>query len=414
MGRAREREVKRWAAAGAAGVVGCAVAAGCLSGCAGDGAGSGQGEGAALARDAAGEAGSVDEASAKLERMFEAMGSSGSGGAGRRVGSGEGFGTSDDPWGRSGSRRVFAAPEVAVNAEPVGGVGPPAPTPAEEAGRAADGARAHQGEPDLSEAPAGRVLTGPSVEEVLSALAAERGAGSPVREAYRLALAEALAPGSVSAALESRRAALEPEDQARLDGFRELLGAFVSAGGASEELAGLLRAKADALAAETGLRLPTARLVRRVDGFGRFVPFEGSRFLAGRAQAVLVYVEVAGFAASERAGGEGAEWVIDLTQELRLYHDADGVLASHWRAQPARDVSRRKRTDHYLVQRITLPATLTVGAYNLKVIVRDLGAGGVGGGGTGGGLSGGSGGVVAEAVISFQVVADQGLVDAKP
>ena len=402
MGRARKREVKRWAAAGAAGVVGCAVVAGCLCGCTGDGAGQGEGEGAALAPDAAGEAGSVDEASAKLERMFEAMGPDGSGGVGRRPGAGEGLGTGDDPWGRSGTRRVFAAPEVAVSAQPVG---PPAPTPAEEAGRAADGPRGTEGEADSGEARSGRVLAGPSVEEVLSALAAERGAGSPVREAYRLALAEALSPGSVSAALESRRAGLEPEDQARLDGFRELLAAFVSAGGASEELAGLLRAKADALAAETGLRLPTARLVRRVDGFGKFVPFEGSRFLAGRAQAVLVYVEVAGFAAGERGGGDGTEWVIDLTQELRLYHDADGVLASHWRAQPARDVSRRKRTDHYLVQRITLPATLTVGAYNLKVIVRDLG---VGGGGSGGG------GVVAEAVIPFQVVADPGLVDAKP
>lgn len=411
MGRALERDMKHWAATGAAGVVGCALAALAVGGCSGDGAGTGQADRAAVAADGAGggEPGSVDDASAKLERMFEAMG-----GGDRRAGSGAGLGTSDDPWGRSGSRRVFAAPVVAANPEPVG---PPAPTPADEAEHAAEGASSRAGGPDPVTAPPTRAQTGPSVEEVLSALAAERGAGSPVREAYRLALAEALAPGSVSAALESRRAALEPEDQARLDGFRELLGAFVSSGGASEELAGLLRAKADALAAETGLRLPTARLVRRVDGFGRFVPFEGSRFLAGRAQPVLVYVEVAGFAASERSGqgggagsgggvgggGDGPEWVIDLTQELRLYHDADGVLASHWRAQPARDVSRRKRTDHYLVQRITLPATLTVGAYNLKVIVRDLGGG-----------TGESGGAAAEVVIPFQVVADPGLVDAKP
>ena len=70
--------------------------------------------------------------------------------------------------------------------------------------------------------------------------------------------------------------------------------------------------------------------------------------------------------------GEGdGQWVVNLGQTLSLYH-TDGTLAWKRTEQVLRDVSRNVRRDYYLVQRIDLPPTLSVGTYNLKVTVRDL------------------------------------------
>jgi len=59
-----------------------------------------------------------------------------------------------------------------------------------------------------------------------------------------------------------------------------------------------------------------------------------------------------------------------------------------------RDRSRTRRRDFYIVQRIDLPANLSVGKYNLKVAVRDRHA---------------PGGAEAEAVVPIQIVADASL-----
>ena len=76
-----------------------------------------------------------------------------------------------------------------------------------------------------------------------------------------------------------------------------------------------------------------------------------------------------------------------------LFHD-DG--SRQWRSAEAviRDTSRTRR-DFFLVQRIDLPANLSVGKYNLKVTVRDRLAG--------------EGGAEAELAVPIQIVADAGL-----
>ncbi len=228
----------------------------------------------------------------------------------------------------------------------------------------------------------------------------ERSRNTPMGEAVRLALLESIEPGASGPRLREAQARLSPAQQVRLESFRALLDAFSTADeDSAEKLARRLRDEAATIASERGLRIPTAALVKRVEAFGRYTGFVDNRFLAGRAQPALVYVEVEDFGFKpfvNDSSGDSVDnseaWVIEIAQELRLYHDPDGVLAWRSREVPIRDVSRRKRTDHYLVQRIELPATLTVGAYNLKVILRDL-------------TTGGS----SEAVIPIQVVADPAL-----
>jgi hypothetical protein len=55
------------------------------------------------------------------------------------------------------------------------------------------------------------------------------------------------------------------------------------------------------------------------------------------------------------------------------------------------DTSRNKRRDFYLINRIELPSTLSIGRYQLKVIMRDLVSG-----------------AEAEAIIPIEIVAEAG------
>ncbi len=330
----------------------------------------------------------VADASSRLEQMFDSLGH-------RRGSTSRDLDPfpSNDPWGNRG--RTYDAPSSTSTNTPA----PPAnPEPAEPL------PPAPVGPPQPIDPTPTTPPPPPDLLAALESLTTNAALPAPLAEAYRLAIAEALNPTSARARLDSARAALDPADAARLDAFSSLLAAFLNSSEADESLVRTLTDQAAALTPAPTLRLPAALLVKRVDGFGRFTPFDSTpngptRFLAGRAHPVLVYVEVAGFTSTLKpptlaTGSREPEWVIDLTQELRLFHDADGVLAWHSRPQPARDGSRRQRTDHYLVQRITLPATLTIGAYNLKVIIRDAG----------------HNSATAEAVIPFQLVADPSLI----
>ena len=148
------------------------------------------------------------------------------------------------------------------------------------------------------------------------------------------------------------------------------------AGGVDESL---LRSLRGVPVAGGALRLPRALLATRVDGFGRYTPFVGTTFAAGRALRAIVYVEVDGF--SPRPAREGdrlqlnvpldEQRTVELTQEVSLFHDADGLLAWHRPAQVVSETTRSVRRDFYLIQIIDLPATLSIGRYNLQVTVVD-------------------------------------------
>jgi hypothetical protein len=121
----------------------------------------------------------------------------------------------------------------------------------------------------------------------------------------------------------------------------------------------------------------------RVESFGRYTPMDLQQVPAGQAIAMLLYTELDGFAHRSPAGlpppPEGfesendrgqTEWIVKVSQEVAVYGPGD-VLVRAVPSQVAKDVSKRRRRDHYLVQRLDLPRTLAAGEYRIKVSVKD-------------------------------------------
>ncbi|HRP62131.1 MAG TPA: hypothetical protein PK400_02435 [Phycisphaerales bacterium] len=131
------------------------------------------------------------------------------------------------------------------------------------------------------------------------------------------------------------------------------------------EAVDLLRA---ALHTEPRLMLDTVALCTRVGGFGDYDPFNKYAFLAHSEQKAIVYLEIANFTSELNAKNE---WVTELSQQITIYSDRDGIPV--WREdwQTAVDVTKNRRNDFFVVQIITLPKALSVGKYQLKVRVRD-------------------------------------------
>lgn len=204
---------------------------------------------------------------------------------------------------------------------------------------------------------------------------------------------EAIGPGTAAGGR------LSPAERTSAEAVAGLLGTLLSPGEQDAEgRASVLQELASRLTQDIGLRIPVALLCTRVRGFGRYEPFSRTDFLAGRPIRALVYVEVDGFehrpVDTSRLGGLEVEdrWSVELSEELALYHDPDGVLAWRRPAEKVVETSRNRQRDFYLLVEIELPRTLTVGAYKLKVTVRDEVSG-----------------AVAEKVIPIGIVADPAL-----
>lgn len=159
-----------------------------------------------------------------------------------------------------------------------------------------------------------------------------------------------------------------------------------------------------ALREAAAVRIARSALCTRVEGFGQYEPFADYTFLAGRTTKMIVYTEIENFshraARSDDPGMDtmsGADLVaVELSQELRLWHDADGSMQWRKPEQPIIEVARNKRRDFFLVQQVELPPTLSVGKFNLKVTIRDRVSGGVD-----------------ERSIPIKIVADPGVIGKK-
>jgi len=208
-----------------------------------------------------------------------------------------------------------------------------------------------------------------------------------------------------SLALPSLDKLTEKEKQA-VNSVRELLEALArdpGAAGDPQKVAELFARSMDALSGAQNVRIARAELCSKVEAFGRFKPFEGTQFLAGQSNRVIVYTEVdkyayrdlQGDASSASGASNGDRWSVELSQELRLYNADGSMLAWRKPEETVTERSRNKRRDFFITQMIELPRTLTVGPYSMKIIVRDR----VGGG-------------VSEAVIPISIVADRALVNA--
>ncbi len=195
-------------------------------------------------------------------------------------------------------------------------------------------------------------------------------------------------PGAASLALTSLEAILSDNgeslmdqgvlseaEQTSLDAFRTFLqtmsseGEIVSPG----DLAAGLEDIQLHLNQWAGLQIKQASLCTRVDGYGRYETFPSYRFVAGRSQPAIVYVELERFAQRERTGPDGLpRFETKISQRLELYHVADDLNTWNRAAETVGDESRNRLRDYYLINQVTLPANLSVGRYHLKVVVRDL------------------------------------------
>ena len=231
------------------------------------------------------------------------------------------------------------------------------------------------------------------IAELAASLRAEaRASDTPLSAYTALAALELLAPGVLGPAeglSERERETLDAWRQMIRD-VREGMAGTADAGGAIPDAAAALHER---LSSFRPLRITSALLCARVEGFGRYTALP-SQLLAGRAHPAIVYVEVEHFGHRPGAGDAGEPgFLVELTQELSLYHDADGVLAWRRAEQEVKDFSRNRRHDFFVVQRVDLPQTLTVGAYRLKITLRDKVTG-----------------ATAETILPLEVVADANLI----
>lgn len=149
--------------------------------------------------------------------------------------------------------------------------------------------------------------------------------------------------------------------------------------GVPESLIKSLRMTTIDTSTATAIEITDMALCVRVDGFGRYEPYASTTFVAGRPIRAIVYTQLAKFSIRpardsdpvQRNVATNDQVSVDLSQELSLYHDPDGLLAWHRPAQMVVETSRTKRSDFYLVQQVELPRSITIGRYNLKVVVTD-------------------------------------------
>lgn len=173
------------------------------------------------------------------------------------------------------------------------------------------------------------------------------------------------------------------------EAFREIgrqLAAGTPAADATASLAGL----AAALEPDRSLELPRIELCTKVEGFGQITRIENRRFLPGRANQVVLYMEVAGFNSEKDSRGQ---WLTRLSSKVAIYakHDGTEVFPGEWR--PVLDESAVRRQDFFICEKFTLSQHLTLGTYLLRVSIRDERTGGI-----------------AEKSVEFQMVADPALV----
>ena len=127
------------------------------------------------------------------------------------------------------------------------------------------------------------------------------------------------------------------------------------------------------LAKEPQLRLSHAALSSRVSGFGAYDEFKKNKagryvFLAHSRQQAVVYVEIEEFQSELNTN---SEWVTELSQQLVIFSDRDGIPVWRQSWRPVVDVTKNRRHDFFVVQVITLPDKLSVGRYQFKISVRD-------------------------------------------
>ncbi|MBV8782121.1 MAG: hypothetical protein JO353_12060 [Phycisphaerae bacterium] len=137
----------------------------------------------------------------------------------------------------------------------------------------------------------------------------------------------------------------------------------------SKKIAPLLDT-AERLRSRSGLSIPVVRLCTDVYGFGNYKPFPGDvpHFLAGQEHQAILYCEVENFSSTV---SDDKQWRTQLAQNTVLYSD-QGVPEWRDNRQTLNDLSRSRRRDFFIVQKLTFSPNLPTGRYLMKVTVEDL------------------------------------------
>lgn len=226
-------------------------------------------------------------------------------------------------------------------------------------------------------------------------------AREPLKAAIPLLALNALAPGSAKDAIDAIENAVSPDQRRSLEALRAVLKAADTdpgiAAGDPDAVSRVLKDYGERLQPAPppeSLGIDRAVLCTRVEAFGRYTPITTSTFLTGRVNTVILYTEPRNFGHASKVIAESATgdsgWSVELAQSVTLHLDADGSEQLVIPEVIIKDTSRSRRRDFYLVQRLELPKTLSVGNYNLKVRIRDLVSGGM-----------------AEQTIPLRIVADR-------
>lgn len=241
------------------------------------------------------------------------------------------------------------------------------------------------------------------VNELATVLRARaKDADDPTAALLQLAALELLGPdgASLAAAPDERTLSrLSPREQEFVKAWRATLASAGKELSGSSDVAALAKKVSDLaakLSAYEPLSIPTAVLAERVEAFGSYTELPRSsggayQFIAGRPAKAVVYVEIAGHTHNEKSERGVTGFEVALTQTLKLYHASKDQDLLAWQAPPGeiRDFARAKRRDFFVRQIVSLPANLTIGAYRLKVELRDN-----------------TTSAVAEAVIPIEIVGD--------
>ena len=127
-----------------------------------------------------------------------------------------------------------------------------------------------------------------------------------------------------------------------------------------EELRRILADRADPV-------ISAVSLCHRVITFGVYEPMADTDFIAGRATQAIVYTEIHNFRSQETDDGQFRTRLATRLEVLT----AEGESVWEHEEPEIDDVCRRRRTDFFIAQRVTLPPTLPAGKYVLKVLVED-------------------------------------------
>ncbi len=106
---------------------------------------------------------------------------------------------------------------------------------------------------------------------------------------------------------------------------------------------------------------------RKVVTFGVFEEMDASEFVAGQATRTIIYTEIANLSAEQTSDGQYRTSLSTRAEVLT----ADGTSVWQHEEPDIVDVCRRRRTDFFIAERITLPPTLSAGDYVFKLLVED-------------------------------------------